>query len=243
MRRIVRSLAAVFYKPLLVKWLSKERVYTYQGTKLTIHPQVFHPGFFFSTKILLQNLAGLSLRDKKFLELGAGSGLISISAAKAGARVTATDINPIAIDYLRQNMQLNGVDLKLIFSDLFNLVPQQCFDIIAINPPYYFETPGNFAQHAWYCGKNGEYFQGLFKNLSNYIDQKTVILMILCEGSNIVAIQSIGKEYGFGFECVQTTRNLIERNYIYQIHTLPGRDQVSSAKHDEKDIIIQSQEQ
>ncbi|MES2372766.1 MAG: methyltransferase [Bacteroidota bacterium] len=243
MRRIVRSLAAVFYKPLLVKWLSKERVYTYQGTRLKIHPQVFHPGFFFSTKILLQNLAGLSLQDKKLLELGAGSGLISISAAKAGAMVTATDINPIAIDYLRQNMLQNGVDLKLIFSDLFTMIPKQCFDIIAINPPYYFQAPANFAQYAWYCGSNGEYFHALFKNLSNYIDQKTVILMVLCEGSNRAAIQSIGKEYGFGFECVQTAQNLIERNYIYQIHTLPGHDPVSSVKHNEKDIIIQPQEQ
>ena len=199
-----------------------------QGTRLKIHPQVFHPGFFFSTKLLLQNLAGLSLDDKKLLELGAGSGLISINAAKAGARVTATDINPVAIDYLQQNMQLNGVDCKLIFSDLFTMIPPQCFDIIAINPPYYFETPANFAQHAWYCGKNGEYFHGLFKNLSNYIDQKTVILMVLCEGSNRAAIQSIGKEYGFGFECVQTARNLIERNYIYQIHKLPGRDPVAA---------------
>jgi release factor glutamine methyltransferase len=243
MRRIVRSLAAVFYKPLLVKWLSKERTYTHQGTRLKIHPQVFHPGFFFSTKILLQNLAGLTLQGKTLLELGAGSGLISISAAKAGAKVTATDINPVAIDYLRQNMQLNGVDLKLIFSDLFKLIPQQCFDIIAINPPYYFETPSNFAQHAWYCGRNGEYFHGLFKSLSNYIDQKTVILMVLCEGSNRAAIHSIGKEYGFGFECVQTAQNLIERNYIYQIHTLPGHDPGSGIHHDEKDIIIQSQEQ
>jgi release factor glutamine methyltransferase len=243
MRRIVRSLATIFYKPLLVKWLSKERAYSYQGTRLKIHPQVFHPGFFFSTKLLLQNLAGLSLQDKKLLELGAGSGLISINASKAGAKVTATDINPIAIDYLRQNMQSNGVAFTLIFSDLFNMIPQQCFDIIAINPPYYFQAPANFAQHAWYCGKNGEYFHGLFKNLSNYIDQKTVILMVLCEGSNRSAIQSIGKEYGFGFECVQTAQNLIERNYIYQIHTLPGRDPVNSVKHDEKDIIIQSQEQ
>lgn len=240
MRRIVRWAAAVFYKPLLIKWLSKERLYTYRGIRLKIHPQVFHPGFFFSTGILLRYMRNLPLRNKTFLELGAGSGLISVSAAKAGAKVTATDINPVAIEYLHQNTRANEVAIKIIFSDLFSMVPAQTFDIIAINPPYYFEIPKDFAQHAWYCGKNGEYFHSLFKNLSNYVDQNTVILMILCEGSNRSAIQSIGEEYGFGFTCVQRVHNLIERNYIYQIHKPPGS---STVKKDEKDIIIQSQEQ
>ncbi|MEO8174822.1 MAG: methyltransferase [Sediminibacterium sp.] len=243
MRRIARWLTAVFYKPFLVIWLSKERSYSYQGIRLKIHPQVFHPGFFFSTKILLRYLNTLPLQDKKFLELGAGSGLISISAAKAGAMVTATDINQLAIEYLRHNIGLNGVDSKLIVSDLFSKIPEQVFDIVAINPPYYFETPAGIAQYAWHCGKNGEYFHGLFKQLSNYIDQKTVILMILCEGSNRAEIHSIGRKYGFRFECVQTVRNMIERNFIYQIHILTGHDGSSTLKQDEKDTIIQSPEQ
>ncbi|MES2328998.1 MAG: methyltransferase [Bacteroidota bacterium] len=243
MRRMIRYLASVFYKPLLVKWLSKERKYSYRDIHLVIHPQVFHPGFFFSTKILLRHLAGMDLAGKKLLELGAGSGLISIAATKAGAIVTATDINPVAVDQLRLNSQLNKTSLTLIHSDLFELIPLQPFDIIVINPPYYFEEPLTPKDHAWYCGRNGEYFHGLFKNLSNYIDQNTVILMILCEGSNRSGIQAIARENRFEFDCIKTTRNLIERNYIYQIHTLPVHNVGSTVKQDEKDIIIQSEKQ
>lgn len=232
MRRITRYLAGVFYKPLLVKWLSKERNYSYRGIILKIHPEVFHPGFFFSTKILLRYLRDITLYEKKFLELGAGSGLISITAAKAGAVVTATDINPVATTYLHQNSQLNKVDLNIINSDLFKNIPEESFDLIVINPPYYFEAPASLKEYAWYCGRNGEYFEGLFKNLSNYIDQNTVILIILCEDCNRSVIQSIANRFGFGFECIGTENNLIERNYIYQVH-----------KQDEKNIIIQSQEQ
>jgi len=144
MRRITRYLANIFYKPLLVKWLSKERNYSYHNVHLKIHPQVFHPGFFFSTKILLQCLAEMSLQGKKLLELGAGSGLISITAAKQGAIVTATDINPIATDYLERNSRSNNVNLTIITSNLFTMIPQQVFDIIVINPPYYFDTPSNY---------------------------------------------------------------------------------------------------
>jgi release factor glutamine methyltransferase len=221
MRRITRYLATVFYKPFLVRYLSKERSYSYKNIQLRIHPEVFHPGFFHSTKILLNYLETLSLQGKKLLELGAGSGLISISAAKAGADVTATDINPVAMRYLEANSRFNGVTLNVIVSDLFEQIPEQFFNVIVINPPYYFDSPASFKEHAWYCGKNGEYFHALFGALSNYTNGNTVILMVLCEGSNRELIRSIAGGYGFGFECTKEVQNLIERNYVYRIHAIP----------------------
>jgi release factor glutamine methyltransferase len=221
MRRITRYLATVFYKPLLVKYLSKERPYSYKSIQLRIHPEVFHPGYFHSTRILLNCMESLHLQGKKLLELGAGSGLISITAAKAGADVTATDINPVAMRYLQQNMASNHVDLTVIVSDLFMMIPRQVFDVVVINPPYYFDSPADFKAHAWYCGKNGEYFHSLFASLSNYTNSNTVILMVLCEGSNRQQIQSIAGEYGFEFKCMKEVQNLIERNYVYSIRQIP----------------------
>ena len=93
-------------KPLLVKYLSATKCYQYKGIKLIIPPEVFHPGFFFSTKLLLQYINQFSLQQKTFLELGAGSGLIAIYAAKKNAMVTATDINPVAVEYLKKNSEV-----------------------------------------------------------------------------------------------------------------------------------------
>ena len=73
------------------------------------------------------------MKDKTFLELGAGSGLISICAAQKGAAVTATDINPVAIQYLQKNSLANNVSLRVIESDLFKTIAAQQFDFIAIN--------------------------------------------------------------------------------------------------------------
>ena len=73
------------YKPLLEKYLSRKRTYRYNGFRLEIPPEVFHPGFFFSTRFLMRHLAQFRLQNKSFLELGAGSGLIAIHAAKEGA--------------------------------------------------------------------------------------------------------------------------------------------------------------
>src|SRR5260221_1083115 len=141
MKATFKHIVARTYKPLLEKYLSKTRMYKYEDIKLEVPPQVFHPGFFFSTQLLLNHIKQLHLKGKSVLEPGCGSGLISINAAKKGANVTATDINPVAIEFLKKNSRQNNVKLRIIQSDLFQNISRQSFDIIAINPPYYKKQP------------------------------------------------------------------------------------------------------
>jgi len=77
-------------------------------------PGVFHPGLFFSTKLLIEYISEYDLNDKNILELGAGSGLISVYCAKLKANVTASDINPIAVENINQNAKLNSVNIKVV---------------------------------------------------------------------------------------------------------------------------------
>ena len=219
MRTTVKYLVGATWQPLLVKYLSKTRSYRYRDIQLQIPSTVFHPGFFFSTKLLLGQIKKLWLKDKRFLELGAGSGLISISAARHGADVTATDINPDAIECIRKNSRANNVMINIIESDLFEKLPVQNFDIIAINPPYYKKRPVSYADHAWCCGENGEYFEKLFQGLKNYIYPKTIVLMVLCEGCDINMVNVMAEQNGYAMNCIFTRQNLLEKNFIYQIGT------------------------
>src|SRR5439155_17358143 len=109
MRNPIKYIVGSTWQPLLVKYLSKTRTYHYKDIYLQIPASVFHPGFFFSTHLLLKQIRKIPLKGKKFLEPGAGSGLLSIYAAKQGAEVTATDINPIAVKCLQENCSLNNV--------------------------------------------------------------------------------------------------------------------------------------
>ncbi len=205
------------YKPLLVRYLSKTRTYHHDDIRLEIPPQVFHPGFFFSTRFLLRYLRNLPLNGKKILELGAGSGLISIYASRKGAKVTASDINPIAITYLHRNSRNNKVSLEIITSDLFTDIPEQAFDIIAINPPYYKKQPRKPSDYAWYCGENGEYFFRLFEQLSPYVHDQTEIIMVLCDGCDIGLIETAAAGNGFHLRLLQTRTTILEKNFIYKI--------------------------
>ena len=217
MKTAIKNIVARTYKPFLEKYLSKKRIYTYGNIKLQIPPEVFHPGFFTSTQFLLQYIEKLTLQGKDFLELGAGNGLISIYAAKQDAKVTATDINHVAIEFLRINSEENNFRLNIVQSDLFENISVQQFDIIAINPPYYKKNPQTLIDHAWYCGENGEFFFDLFRQLLKYIHKDSVVIMVLCDGCDLGMIEEAANQNGFKLSCVQIKQSLIEKNFIYKI--------------------------
>jgi len=60
--------------------------------------------------LLSEWLLEQDLRGKNILELGSGTGLTGILAAKKGANVTVTDGSETVVTKLRSNFQLNNVD-------------------------------------------------------------------------------------------------------------------------------------
>ena len=218
MKNVIKHIVARTYKPLLEKYLSKTRTYQFEDIRLEIAPEVFHPGFFFSTHVLLNYLKKLTLAEKHFLEPGCGSGLISIFAAKKGAHVTATDINKTALEYLAKNNRINNTSLTIIQSDLFDDIPFRRFDIIAINPPYYKKHPRTDKEYAWHCGENGEYFISLFQHLNNYMHSQSEVCMVLFDGCDMELINGLASKNGFELQCVHTHENLLEKNSVFKIN-------------------------
>lgn len=221
MKRFVKYMLHTTYRPLLVKYLSKSRTYSYKGITLEIPPAVFHPGFFFSTKMLLRFISNKNLAGRQVLELGAGSGLLSIYAAQKRANVTASDINPVAVDCLRSNAENNGVLIDVVHSDLFANIPVRPFDLILINPPYYKRKPLSARDYAWYCGEHGEYFQELFDGISPYLHDGSEVYMVLCDGCDLEMIDGLAAQNRFRMRCVNKNLTWIETNYIFKLEEAP----------------------
>jgi release factor glutamine methyltransferase len=220
--RILKVFIQYIYKPLLLWYLKKDRVYEHKGLKILVQKGVFHPRFFFSTRFLLAELEHENLSDKSFLELGAGSGLISFYASKRGAMVTATDINNTAVEGLKYNLtdirrRYTIKDFDILHSDLFDNIPIQSFDYIIINPPYYPLNPSNESQMAWYCGEDFEYFEKLFSQIGNYLKPGTQVWVSLADVCDVDRIQEIASRYGFGLMMKTSKKILWERNFIYQV--------------------------
>jgi len=192
----------------------KPRPYHYGKLKVMVHPQVFPPKFTLSTKILLDFLNEQDLQGASLLELGCGSGIISVLAASKGARVTATDINQTALDYLGQAAKEQGFQIEAKHSDLFQNLEDSYFDHIIINPPYYPKQPANVKEQAWFCGPQFEYFEELFLQLSNRDDHENV-WMILSEDCDFGRIQSIAAKNHIYLSPYHLTSKLGEKNIIY----------------------------
>jgi predicted nicotinamide N-methyase len=70
-----------------------------------------------SSLALARSLGSRSLRGARTLELGCGLGLVSIAAARAGARVLATDWSTEAIRFTTDNAALNDVEVTAAVVD------------------------------------------------------------------------------------------------------------------------------
>ena len=70
------------------------------------------------------------------LEIGCGTGIISVHLASKGAQVTAVDLNPKAVEATRFNSMNNGVKIEVLEGDMFAPVEGRRFGTIVCNPPY-----------------------------------------------------------------------------------------------------------
>lgn len=201
-------------------YLSKPRRYRYKNISVWVEPGVFPPFMTLSTKILLEFIETLDLKNKSFLELGCGCGIISILASQKGAYTTATDINETALSALEKNAKNNNVNIEILHSDLFQNLKGKHFEYIIINPPYYPKNPGSIIEKAWFCGENFEYFEDLFQQLTAFTSINSKIYMILSEDCQIDQISWVAQKNNLHLNCIVKKSVFKEINYIYAIEAL-----------------------
>ncbi len=103
---------------------------------IIINPKMaFGTGHHESTKLLLWFMEEFMLQGKSVLDVGTGSGILSIYAVLLGAHpVVGVDIDPAAVDNARENARLNRVEDKIRFSvATLDEVETQRFDIALAN--------------------------------------------------------------------------------------------------------------
>ncbi len=92
---------------------TKSRIHNFEikggdSIKLTVPPTVYPPRR--DTELLLQGLNSIKMQTGNLVEIGCGSGAISIAMALGGWNVTAFDVNPLAVVATIGNSKVAGVN-------------------------------------------------------------------------------------------------------------------------------------
>ena len=118
------------------------------------------------------------------LEIGTGSGLVSMYASLLTDDVTATDINYNALELAEKNFKLNNINtVKLEFGDLFEPVKDKKFDVILFNTPYLPTDSDDIINddlnYAFDGGLDGRKVIDRFINeVSNHLNDKGIVQII-----------------------------------------------------------------
>ncbi|MFH1433241.1 MAG: HemK2/MTQ2 family protein methyltransferase [archaeon] len=130
----------------------------YKGVSVKTCDDVYEPAE--DTFLLMDALESIDIKETdNVLEIGTGTGIIAIYAAKRARHVTAVDINPDAVDCAKMNAKRNNVKCMDVFqSDLFSNAGCR-YDLIIFNPPYLpvgeGEATDEMIARAWNGGRSG----------------------------------------------------------------------------------------
>lgn len=141
------------------------------------------------TEILVEKaeLILKEIKNPKVLEIGVGSGIISVMLAMLipDIEIIAVDINEKALELAKSNAIKHSVEEKITFikSDLFSDVPDIKFDMVVSNPPYIaddYKLPLNVKYEPSNALFGGNVGDELLKNIIVQTDQRA-IPYLLCE--------------------------------------------------------------
>ena len=186
---------------------------SYKHVKYFPCKQVYEPSD--DTFFLIDNL--LVNENDLVLELGTGTGLVSIFASKKGKSVVATDISPLALSCAKKNFDLNNVSLKIDLREgsLFEpILESEVFDVILFNPPYLPADPDekqDILTSSWSAGKDGRMIINEFLNkCEEFLKYNGKILLIQSTLSNPNETKKIVKEKNMRIE------KLAEKSFFYE---------------------------
>ena len=135
-----------------------ERVH---GIPFVVTPSVFNPKVPRTGEFLASQLdARLVQQDWAVLDMGTGSGVCAIFAARHARRVVAVDINEAAVRCTDINARLNHLEHKIDVrhGDLFGPVLEERFDLVLFNPPFVQGSPRDDRDRAWRSNDVAERF-------------------------------------------------------------------------------------
>jgi methylase of polypeptide subunit release factors len=191
------------------------------GFRFVVPPTVFHPRYFMTGEYFARFIDGLDLHGQRVADVGTGSGILALAAARAGAaRVIALDINPAAARAANENARLNGLGDRVtaICSDLLSaLPPAPLFDVVVSNPPYFPGEPRDLADRAWHSGPNHRDIEQLFVQTRERLAPGGRMYLLLSARADVPLIGALVEHARMTMRLVSERSIMIDSFVVYEL--------------------------
>ena len=210
-----------FFSYHLILARQNTRVTRAAGFRLTVRPTVFHPRYFISSECFAEFIGGLDLSGKHVVDIGTGSGILALAAARAGAdNVIATDINPHAALTTAENARANGMGDRItaVCTNLLSaLAPRPLFDVILSSPPKHAGEPRDLADRGWHAGPNYRDISALFDQSRERLKPGGRLYVMVSSDSDLDLFGTLIDRAGFRARLVHEHSIFIESLIIYEL--------------------------
>jgi release factor glutamine methyltransferase len=213
-RHLARPLLHHLRRPVLMRRMARASKVSVMGSELWTDPNVFHPVYFSSSRLLAEHVVELAPKGRAVLDMGTGSGVIAVAAARAGAVVTACDVNPHAVTLARENARRNGVSVEVLQSDLFAALPERRFDLVAFNIPFYSSTPATPYEAAFGAGPQLSTVRRFGSELPRHLAEGGRAVIVYSEDCDGAAVARAFGEAGLELESRRTAMRSFERFHL-----------------------------
>jgi release factor glutamine methyltransferase len=220
LRRLMRGFIFLFSYHVV---LSRKSIRTVQagGFRLTVRPTVFHPRFFVSSERFAAFIDGLDLRGKRVIDVGTGTGILALAAARAGAdSVVAADINPNASLNAEENARANGFGGRvagLCSNLLAALAPRPLFDVILSSPPKHAGEPRDLTDRGWHAGPAYRDVAALFDQARERLKPGGRLYVMVSSDSDLDLFGKLIDKAGFRAKLAHEYSIFIESFIIYEL--------------------------
>jgi release factor glutamine methyltransferase len=197
------------------------------GFHLLVRPTVFHPTLFLTSEFFAGFIGSLDLAGKRVVDVGTGTGILALAAARAGAaRVLAVDINPNAALTASENARVNGLGDRItaVCSNLLSAIaPRPLFDVIISSPPSFPGKPRDLADRAWHAGANYSDVAALFDQARERLAPRGRLYLLLSSDSDLDYLGTLIEKARFQARQVDERSIFIESLIIYELQAADVR--------------------
>jgi release factor glutamine methyltransferase len=180
-------------------------------------PGVFNPKLFWTSELLAEVLdERLVPPGAAVLDLGTGTGVGALAAARFAGRVVAVDVNPEAERCARINVLLHRLEdrVEVRGGDLFAPVAGEWFDVVLFNPPYYAGEPRDALDRAFRAADVPERFAA---GLAAHLRPNGYALVVLSSaGDDETYLQAL-RNAGLAADPVTRQRRIGEVLTVYRV--------------------------